>query len=120
MLSNKYIKNKTIKIWGATRGMYVIYHTYINIDVIIIIIYKFPRRFLCCGILQVLRLDTPPTRTKVYIDTHTQPGGKYPNDEVRAKMVWFLHLILKHISVLAYLFRINEHLPSFFFLKKLI
>jgi hypothetical protein len=28
-----------------------IYHTYIDINVIMIIIYKFPKRFLCCEIL---------------------------------------------------------------------
>ena len=45
-------------------------------------------------------------------DTYTQSGGSYPNDEVRARVVWFLHLILKHICILAYLFRINTYLVS--------
>jgi hypothetical protein len=77
-----------------------------------IIIYKFLRGFLCFGILQIFCLGTPPTRTQVYIDIHTQLGGKYPNDEVRARVVWFLHFIFKHICVLAYLFRINTYLVS--------
>ena len=47
------------------------------------------------------------TRVKVYIDTHTQPGSGYPNDEVKERVVSFLHLILKHICVLANLFKIN-------------
>jgi hypothetical protein len=51
-------------------------------------------------------------KTKVYIDTHTQLGNKYPNDEVRARVVWFLHLILKYICILAYLFRNNTYLVS--------
>jgi hypothetical protein len=49
---------------------------------------KIPQKIaLCFGILQMLRSGTPPTRAMVYIDTHTQPGGKYPNDEVRARVV---------------------------------
>jgi hypothetical protein len=81
-------------------------HSHIDLDVIRIIIYKFII-FLCCEILQVLHRGTPPTRTKVYIDTHIQPNGGYLNDEVRVRVVWFLHLILKHICILANLFRIN-------------
>jgi hypothetical protein len=86
--------------------MFVIYHTYIDLDVIRIRIYKFII-FLCCGFLQVLTSGTPPTRAKVYINTHTKKGSGYPNDEIRERVVWFLHLILKHICVLTNLFRIN-------------
>jgi hypothetical protein len=89
-----------------------IYYTYIDINVIIIIIYKFLKRILCCEILQILCSGTPPTRMKVYIDTHTQPGDKYPNDEVRARVVWFLHVTFKHLCLLAYLFMINNYLGS--------
>jgi hypothetical protein len=86
--------------------VYVIYYTYIDLDVIRIIIYKFVI-FLCCEFWQVLTSGKPPTRAKVYIDTHTKKGGGHPNDEVKERVVWFLHLILKYICVLVNLFKIN-------------
>jgi hypothetical protein len=49
----------------------------------------------------------PPMRAKAYIDTHKKKGGGYLNDEAKERVVWFLHLILKHVCVLANLFRIN-------------
>ena len=62
--------------------MFVIYHTYIDLDVIRIRIYKFLIYFIL-WILQVLTSGKPPTRAKVYINTHTKKGDGYPNDEAR-------------------------------------
>ena len=86
--------------------MFVIYLTYIDVDVIRIIIYKFII-FLWYEFLHVLTSGKPPTKAKVYIDTYTKKGDSYPNDEVNEKVGWLLHLISKYICVLANLIRIN-------------
>jgi hypothetical protein len=68
--------------------VYVIYHTYIDQDVIRIIIYKFII-FLCCEFLQVFwPFRAHPVRERMFTSILTQRKVvDHPNDEIRERVV---------------------------------